>query len=41
MIKTLEDSIIRAESTEFILSSKGLDALDEGVIEQFASNANR
>ena len=41
MIKILEDSMIRADSTEFILSSKGLDAIDEGVAEQFASIANR
>ena len=33
--------MIRADSTEFILSSKGLDAIDEGVAEQFASIANR
>lgn len=35
------DQILRADSNEFILSSKGLDATDEGIGEQFTSNVNR
>ena len=36
-----DDKFLRAESTEFILSSKGLEATDEGIMEHFSSIANR